>query len=462
MQYPIVIAVTVWLSGYVDSRKIRGISLAYRRFYKEKPSFLCIDGSKLIPFTQVNDDYCDCLDGSDEPGTAACSNGRFYCTNLGFRPYYIASSRVNDGVCDCCDTSDEYNSQTRCNNTCRKLGQKERAEVENQIRSMNEGLHLKRQLIKDGINMWQEKQNQLKDLKMASERLQRKLETQRKAKQKADTDKDTLTGLQRLKALAVPRNPQAAATSPLSVFQALDANGDGSLTAEEVQAGVAILEDKTRSLTHAEAIDLLGGFGQVGFSGFQETLLWDRLRTGDGLEVKDGPKMKPHEPDSEAAVEAAVQEDATADLKKVEDALEMMKLEIRDLEEALSADYGADKEFMYLQSQCLELTVYEYTYTLCPFNQVTQRNSQGEQTIVLGKWRSWDGPPGNEHSKMKFDRGEPCWQGPTRSTLVTLTCGTETVLRSVKEPSKCQYVMELQTPAACQPLTPRRSVHSEL
>ncbi|KAL1824124.1 hypothetical protein ACET3Z_010902 [Daucus carota] len=78
----------------------------------------CKDGSISFSIDRINDDFCDCPDGSDEPGTSACPAGKFYCKNVGSTPRFLFSSRVNDQICDCCDGSDEYDGRMNCPNTC--------------------------------------------------------------------------------------------------------------------------------------------------------------------------------------------------------------------------------------------------------------------------------------------------------------------------------------------------------
>ena len=45
----------------------------------------------------LNDDFCDCVDGTDEPGTSACQFSKFYCTTQSeyLINNYIPSSRGN-------------------------------------------------------------------------------------------------------------------------------------------------------------------------------------------------------------------------------------------------------------------------------------------------------------------------------------------------------------------------------
>ncbi|KAL7374977.1 hypothetical protein ABVT39_009996 [Epinephelus coioides] len=385
MRLHVVIAAVFWC-GFVDSRKIRGISSSYKRFYRERKSFLCIDGSKIIPFEQVNDDYCDCEDGSDEPGTSACPRGRFYCTNLGFRPHYIPSSRVNDGICDCCDASDEYNSHARCQNTCWNLGQREREYVEGQMRTLDEGLQLKQQLIEEGVLLWREKQAQLRELQQVAEDLQIKLEEHRRKKHEADRLKE-----QTLKALeAGDSSLKRQNSSVSSTFKLLDSNKDGSITVDEVQAKVALVHDEERVLSDDEAMikDTHGAPGSL---------------------VGEDPHLK--------AADRAAEWEAT-NLKKVEEAYETVNMEISDLRKKLAIDYGPDWEFLFLNSQCYKLNVYEYTYTLCPFNEVTQKSTAGTE-VSLGRWGMWAGTPKNQYSQMEYENGEPCWQGGSRSTTVS-------------------------------------------
>ena len=43
-------------------------------FYDPSKDFTCLDGSITVPFSSVNDDYCDCADGTDEPGNLIKGN----------------------------------------------------------------------------------------------------------------------------------------------------------------------------------------------------------------------------------------------------------------------------------------------------------------------------------------------------------------------------------------------------
>lgn len=116
--------------------------------------FKCLGTDQIIPYKQINDDYCDCADGSDEPGTSACDNGRFYCENKGHIPAYIRSSQVNDAVCDeaCCDGSDETDGKVHCPNVCAEVNKAYRKERAKQAKVYAAGAKIRDQYVQTARN----------------------------------------------------------------------------------------------------------------------------------------------------------------------------------------------------------------------------------------------------------------------------------------------------------------------
>ena len=120
--------------------------------------FRCFDGNGA---GTVNDEYCDCADGSDEPGTSACSHTRgaqFWCANEGYLAQRLPTAKVNDGVCDCCDGSDERVAaagtagagaagEPPCTNTCAAMGARHRAGAADLYRLALRGRQLRARLV---------------------------------------------------------------------------------------------------------------------------------------------------------------------------------------------------------------------------------------------------------------------------------------------------------------------------
>ena len=102
---------------------------------------------------------------------------------------------------------------------------------------------------------------------------------------------------------------------------------------------------------------------------------------------------------------------------------------IEELDQLLGESYGPDGAYYALKGQCFTHATSEYRFELCPFASVTQRGVDNSGGTDMGRWSkaSWV-----NDRQWQFSDGLGCWQGPQRSTLVTLSCGADSALSHVR------------------------------
>ncbi|KAF4526121.1 hypothetical protein B566_EDAN007615 [Ephemera danica] len=475
--------VTFHIIEAVEILRPRGVSISRASLYDPDKDFTCLDGTFTIPFLQVNDDYCDCVDGSDEPGTPACPNGTFHCTNAGHQPLDIPSSRVNDGVCDCCDASDEFDNKEKrgggtCTNTCMEMGRAAREKAQRLAELQRHGAETRREMARRGREMQAERSDRLTQLRKDREEAEA-LKSEREA----------------AKTLAEQRE-NAVLAKYREAEELEKQKKDGEVTEDEAK----FFLDQYEEVSEEEFIDNIWKrmqpfymMEQTGIfnppeptaeqvpqadEGKEVTTEGEAEEIGGDVETDDPDDDDEDDRDDEKDIEDAdegshqvdddrqpidVQYDeetqqivdvatqARHDFEEADRALRDVQREVRQLEEALEKDYGPDHEFSPLDGECFEYTDREYIYKLCPFDQATQRPKLGGSETRLGTWGQWAGPEHNKFARMMYDRGQGCWNGPQRSTLVVISCGVENELISVSEPNRCEYKFEFVTPAVCRP-----------
>ncbi|XP_017857976.1 PREDICTED: glucosidase 2 subunit beta [Drosophila arizonae] len=332
----------------IDVPRPRGVSLVKAPLYQPQPDgkWNCIDGSKTIPFTQINDDYCDCADGSDEPGTAACSNGQFHCLNTGHQSVDIPSSQVQDGICDCCDGSDEL-EESQCENTCVALGAAAAIQRRNEAE-----LHMK------GAEKRQEMINRGKQLKADRSARRSELNARIKEQELLKTEKEHLKATaEALESEAVEafkeqqreldavtaqaeQEPQQMRQEASLTFVRYDTNKDGFVEITELMVDMNLDRDRNGVVTVEEAKYFLDERDRMDLDAFI-TLAWPRIKPlkmlADGL-------FQPPVPTP--AEERAPQQDNTKDAEQLdsEPTEEHADMDVPDEEDGEDEEQYDDEE----------------------------------------------------------------------------------------------------------------------
>ncbi|KAJ8305801.1 hypothetical protein KUTeg_016346 [Tegillarca granosa] len=296
----------------------RGVSISMAGAYQpnSENTFKCLDGSMTVPFEHINDDYCDCPDGSDEPGTAACPQMRFHCTNAGYLPSNIRSSRVNDGVCDCCDGTDEYDNIIQCQNNCIELGRALREEREKVRKLQEEGFQKRKQFSEEGKKNKEEKRVKLQELetqKIEAETQKKELEAkkneaeepEKKAKEKHEKAwEETKTKLE----------AEREAKKAQDAFENLDTNKDNLVQLDEMKTHKEFDIDSNGEVGDEEAKEYLEENESVDLDHFTEKV-WPNIKQ---IYKKEQPVVESAEPaeskgDEQPAEESSPQPPSVGD-----------------------------------------------------------------------------------------------------------------------------------------------------
>ncbi|KAG7191662.1 uncharacterized protein KQ657_002931 [Scheffersomyces spartinae] len=376
----------------------------------------------VIDYGQINDDQCDCPDGSDEPGTNACSrsgNGGtsadlFYCHNEGHFPGFIERFKLNDGVCDydkCCDGSDEYKSGA-CPNKCKEIHQ--------------QFVSFSKRLRRDSAVALVQRDRLIKEARAIREKLEHKID-KLKHHQKVNGDGD---------------NGEAKDTN--------DDNGDGVRddvmnkivrSVDAVEAKIALLESIMTKMMDNYNPNFNDGAVKEAIKDFQNYMS-EQYNDDDDDDDESSSQL--------SKLLQSLKLSPSSSSSKVNEANEVNKqikqyqTDIDIFTQELNRYYGKDDIYRALNDIKISTDYGDYKYKIALLDSIHQ------DKVLVGKFANFDE---HDESILYYTNGSKCWNGPHRSARIILVCGKTHEIISISEPEKCEYTIEMTSPIACHELT---------
>lgn len=481
-----VLAAFILLSIFkkVNGSSIIGINPSERELYEPNVNeetgeeyWHCLgDPSIILRYDQINDNYCDCPDGSDEPGTNACPYNperKFYCSNDGHFPGYLENFKLNDGVCDyevCCDGSDEYFSG-KCENKCKEIHKQFLKYKEKAHREIETSLVRKQTLANKAKEDRMKLQERFDELRKKLEIQELELDSLRKSLEENGNQDDAaeelvytrlsphikelhtniesernnvqdyskkVTYLESvLSHLIENYNPNfndLAVKESVHKFQDYLSNKEGNMDAGKdplIILDTLTEESKQLSYNHEqsfkpnEKVNAVPNFGNM-MHYYYSSIVQSYLKDSDENHPSSGQRY------SSGSLE---------DIQKLENHIESLNSEISSLANDLESDYGNGDIFRSIRHLWVNTRFGGYGYNLGFLDSIYQDG------VLIGKYSKL------EDNKLIYKLGAKCWNGPQRSGIVELICGPSNDLISVSEPEKCEYYFEVISPVVCEEIT---------